>query len=113
MAEGVKAGTGRASAIPGIEMCGKTGTAQNPHGKAHSVFVCFAPRNNPKIAVAILVENAGWGAQWAAPIASLIVEKYLTGKISTPARLEIEKRMLEGDLLHLHPDMKEKQQPAN
>jgi penicillin-binding protein 2 len=109
MAEVVKAGTARASAIPGIEMCGKTGTAQNPHGKDHSVFVCFAPRENPKIAIAILVENAGWGAQWAAPIASLMVEKYLTGKISTPARQEIEKRMFEGDLLHQHPDM----QPDN
>jgi penicillin-binding protein 2 len=110
MAEVVKAGTGRASAIPGIEMCGKTGTAQNPHGKDHSVFVCFAPRENPKIAVAILVENAGWGAEWAAPIASLIVEKYLNGKISA-GRVPIETRMLEGDLLHLHPDYKD--QPTN
>lgn len=96
MAEVVKAGTAHASAIPGIEMCGKTGTAQNPHGKDHSVFVCFAPRDKPKIALAILVENAGWGAQWAAPIASLMVEKYLKGKITRP---DIEKRMLEGNLI--------------
>ncbi|HEU4718969.1 MAG TPA: penicillin-binding transpeptidase domain-containing protein [Bacteroidia bacterium] len=100
MAEVVKAGTAAASQIPGVEMCGKTGTAQNPHGKDHSVFVCFAPRDHPKIAVAVVVENAGWGAQWAAPIASLIVEKYLKGNISRP---DVEQRMLNGDLLHQQP----------
>ncbi|MBI3510573.1 MAG: penicillin-binding protein 2 [Bacteroidetes bacterium] len=110
MNEVVKAGTARASYIPGIDLCGKTGTAQNPHGKDHSVFVCFAPREHPKIAVAVLVENAGWGAQWAAPIASLLVEKYLTGKISRP---EIEKRMLDGDLIHAAPDPKEQKHAAN
>lgn len=84
-------GTARSSAIIGIEMCGKTGTAQNPHGDNHSVFVCFAPRINPKICVAILVENAGQGAWWAAPIASLMVEQYLTGKITGQPRLDIKK----------------------
>ena len=63
-------------------MCGKTGTADNPHGEPHSVFVCYAPRENPKIAVAVIVENSGQGAQWAAPIASFIVEKYLRDSIS-------------------------------
>lgn len=75
-------GTARESAIPGVLMCGKTGTVQNPHGKNHSVFVGFAPRDNPKIAIAVIVENAGFGSAYAAPIASYITEKYLTGKIS-------------------------------
>ncbi|MBB5636165.1 penicillin-binding protein 2 [Pedobacter cryoconitis] len=75
-------GTARASAIPNILFCGKTGTVQNPHGKNHSVFVGFAPRDNPKIAIAVIVENAGFGGAYAAPIASFITEKYLTGKIS-------------------------------
>ncbi|HQS07013.1 MAG TPA: penicillin-binding transpeptidase domain-containing protein, partial [Daejeonella sp.] len=66
------------------EMCGKTGTVQNPHGKDHSVFVAFAPRENPKIAIAVVVENAGFGATWSAPIASLMVEKYINKKISRP-----------------------------
>jgi penicillin-binding protein 2 len=92
----VKAGTARVAQIPGIEVCGKTGTAQNPHGKDHSVFVCFAPRENPKIAIAILVENSGFGATYAAPIASLMMEKYLTGKITRP---DMEKRMLEANLI--------------
>jgi penicillin-binding protein 2 len=97
MAEVVKAGTAAGSQIKGIEMCGKTGTAQNPHGADHSMFVCFAPRNNPKIAVAVAVENGGWGASWAAPIGSLMIEKYLNDTISRP---EIEKKMMEGDLIH-------------
>ncbi len=79
----VEDGTAIRSKIPGIIMCGKTGTAQNPHGEAHSVFVAFAPRDNPKIAIAVVVENSGEGAHWAAPIASFIVEKYLKGSIST------------------------------
>lgn len=90
-------GTGRSVQIPGIDMCGKTGTAQNPHGDDHSVFVLFAPKDNPKIAVAILVENAGFGATYAAPIASLLVEKYLKGEV---ARKDMETRMLEADLIH-------------
>ncbi|GAA4781129.1 penicillin-binding protein 2 [Olivibacter ginsenosidimutans] len=70
--------------IPGIEMCGKTGTAQNPHGKNHSVFFAFAPRVNPKIAIAVFVENVGYGATYAAPIASMMVEQYLKDTISMP-----------------------------
>ncbi len=75
-------GTANRSKIPGIVMCGKTGTAQNPHGESHSVFVAFAPRDHPKIAIAVVVENSGEGAHWAAPIASFIVEQYLKGSIS-------------------------------
>ncbi|MCQ2153062.1 MAG: penicillin-binding protein 2 [Bacteroidales bacterium] len=74
-------GTASVAAVPGLDICGKTGTAQNPHGADHSVFICFAPRENPKIAVAVYVENAGFGATWACPIASLILEKYLTGSV--------------------------------
>jgi penicillin-binding protein 2 len=96
MSQVVKAGTARIAQIKGVEVCGKTGTAENPHGKDHSVFVAFAPRENPKIAIAILVENAGWGGSWAAPIASLMIEKYLTDSITRP---DLEKRMLEANLL--------------
>ena len=78
----VDKGTAIRSKIPGIVMCGKTGTAQNPHGESHSVFVAFAPRDHPRIAIAVVVENSGEGAHWAAPIASFIVEKYLKGSIS-------------------------------
>jgi penicillin-binding protein 2 len=78
----VENGTARRSKIPDIIMCGKTGTAQNPRGEDNSVFVAFAPRDNPKIAIAVIVENSGEGAHWAAPIASFIVERYLKGKIT-------------------------------
>ncbi|UIR54552.1 penicillin-binding protein 2 [Sphingobacterium sp. SRCM116780] len=77
-------GTAWANRIPGIEMCGKTGTAQNPHGKDHAVFFAFAPRDNPKIAIAIFVENAGFGGVWAGPIASMMIEKYIKDTITTP-----------------------------
>ncbi|UKT64553.1 penicillin-binding protein 2 [Pedobacter mucosus] len=74
-------GTAKESQIQGITMCGKTGTVQNPHGKNHSVFIGFAPRDNPKIAIAVIVENGGFGGSYAAPISSFIVEKYLTDSI--------------------------------
>ena len=86
----------RTAQVPGLDICGKTGTAQNPHGKDNSVFICFAPRENPKIAVAAYIENAGFGGSWAAPIASLLVERYLTGEISRP---ELERSMVESNLL--------------
>ena len=85
--------TARRAEVPGLEVCGKTGTAQNPHGKDNSVFICFAPKDNPKIAVAAYVENAGFGATWALPVASLMLEKYLNGEISE-ARKSEEQRML-------------------
>jgi len=84
MQQVVENGTARSSKIPGIIMCGKTGTAQNPHGKNHSIFVAFAPRDHPRIAIAVIVENAGQGAWYAAPIASYIVEQYLTDTIRRP-----------------------------
>lgn len=92
-------GTASIAAVKGLDICGKTGTAQNPHGDDHSVFICFAPKDNPKIAVAAYVENGGFGATWAAPIASLLTEMYLTGEIS-PERKPLETRVLEGNLLH-------------
>lgn len=84
MQQVVDRGTAYGVRIPGLAMCGKTGTVQNPHGKNHSVFVAFAPRENPKIAIACVVENGGFGAAWAAPIASYMIEKYLTDSISKP-----------------------------
>ncbi len=91
-------GTASIAAVEGLDICGKTGTAQNPHGHDHSVFICFAPRDNPKIAVAAYVENGGFGATWAAPIASLLTEMYLTGEIRD-SRKPLEQRVLEGNLL--------------
>ena len=82
-----------------IIMCGKTGTAENPHGKDHSVFMAFAPKDHPQIAVSVYVEHGEWGATYAAPIASLIIEKYLTGTID-PSRKWIEARMLNSKLLN-------------
>ena len=74
-------GTGRYYSIEGIETAGKTGTVQNVHGRDHAIFIGFAPLENPQIAIAVVVENAGFGSTWAAPIASLLIEQYLTGTI--------------------------------
>lgn len=74
-------GTGAAARIPGIEVAGKTGTAQNPHGKAHSWFIGFAPFDEPKIAICVLIENVGYGGSFAAPVAGLCMEQYLYGEI--------------------------------
>ena len=82
-----------------LDMCGKTGTAQNPHGKDHSLFAAFAPKNNPKIAIAVIIENAGWGYKVAAPIASLVVEKYLNRKISG-GRKGLEYKMMRLTLMY-------------
>ncbi|MCB0738506.1 MAG: penicillin-binding protein 2 [Bacteroidetes bacterium] len=92
-------GTARWYNVDSLFMCGKTGTAQNPHGEDHSNFIAFAPQNNPKIAIAVVVENAGFGATWAAPIASLMIEKYLTGEISEK-RKWIEEKMMSKDFIH-------------
>ena len=83
-------GTANGTGIEGIEICAKTGTAQNPHGKDHSIYIAFAPKDNPKIAIAVLVENGGFGATWAAPIANLMIEKYINGtaESSKPAMEE-------------------------
>lgn len=81
-------GSGRSVKIDGIEMCGKTGTVQNPHGENHAVFFAFAPRENPKIAIAVFVENAGYGGTWAAPIASMLVEQYIRDTITLPKYIQ-------------------------
>jgi penicillin-binding protein 2 len=82
--------------IDSVQCCGKTGTSQNPHGKNHSVFIAFAPEVNPKIAIACVVENSGYGATWAAPIASLVMEKYLKRKVKQTVT---EEKMLNAYLL--------------
>lgn len=106
MQDVVDRGTGRVAKLPGVEVCAKTGTAEN-YGflngvrvklQNHSMFVAFAPRENPKIAIAVTVENAGYGSTWAGPIASLMMEKYLFGEIKRP---DLEKRMFNADLLQL------------
>jgi penicillin-binding protein 2 len=96
-------GTASGLGLDGIEICGKTGTAENylkVNGKRvklqdHSIFVAFAPKVNPKIAIAVFVENGYWGKRWAGPITSLMIEKYLKKKIT---KVDFEKRMLEGSL---------------
>ena len=93
----VEAGTGTEAKIDSIAICGKTGTAQNPHGKNHSIFIAFAPMDKPAIAISVVVENAGFGSTWAAPIASLMIEKYIKREVK---RKELEQRMIDGDLIH-------------
>ena len=77
-----KYGTAANAKIPNIEICGKTGTAQNPHGEDHSIFIAFAPKIKPEIAIAVYVENGGWGSTWASPIASLMIDQYINKKIT-------------------------------
>jgi penicillin-binding protein 2 len=89
--------TATVAALKDIIVCGKTGTAQNPHGENHSVFIAFAPKDDPKIAIAVYVENAGFGATYAAPVASLMIEKYLRGAITNTWQ---EQRMLELNLVN-------------
>jgi penicillin-binding protein 2 len=95
MEQAVTSGTAAGVKLKDIIMCGKTGTAQNPHGANHSVFIGFAPKDNPRIAIAVYVENAGFGATYAAPIASLMIEKYLKGEITNKT---LEKRILDLNL---------------
>jgi penicillin-binding protein 2 len=99
MEEAVNGGEGataRGAALRDFIICGKTGTAQNPFGEDHSVFIAFAPKENPAIAIAVYVENSGFGATYAAPVASLMIEKYLKGEITNKAQ---EQRILELNLL--------------
>lgn len=88
-------GTARSARIENISVAGKTGTAQNPHGKDHSVFIAFAPIEEPQIAIAVFIENAGFGGTWAAPIASLMIEKYINRTINNKLK---EKRILDAEL---------------
>ncbi len=94
-------GTGKQARMDNIIVCGKTGTVQNPHGEDHSVFFAFAPMKNPKIAIAVFVENAGWGGSWAAPIAQLMIEKYLKRKVTDKDK---EKRMIEAQIAFKNVD---------
>jgi len=90
-------GTARWYRIDSVLVCGKTGTVENPHGKDHSMFIAFAPYDNPKIALSVIVENSGFGSTWAAPIATLMIEKYLLGKTSRPL---LEDKILNGNLIN-------------
>lgn len=111
MQDVVDHGTGRVAQLPGIEICAKTGTVENKavvageakKMKDHSVFVAFAPRVNPKIAIAVVVENAGFGATWAGPVASLLIEKYLTDSIATK-RKHLEEKLLKANLINPYID---------
>jgi len=96
MSDVVKAGTATMARSQVIEICGKTGTAENPHGKDHSLFFAFAPKDNPKIAIGVIMENAGWGATAAAPLGSLVIEKYLRGEIK---RTYLEDYVLKGEFI--------------
>ena len=96
----VKSGTATLAFNDKLSICGKTGTSENPHGEDHSVFFAFAPKYNPKIAIAVYVENAGWGGAVAAPIASLMIEKYITDSIARPS---LEKYIIEKNLVNPRP----------
>lgn len=102
IAEGMRmavvGGTCRNAQFPGHEVCGKTGTAQNPHGKDHSSFMGFAPMTDPKIAICVYVENGGWGATYGVPIGGLMMEMYLNGTIA-PERKYIEDRILQSNTI--------------
>lgn len=98
-------GTGQKAAVKGITVCGKTGTAQNPHGEDHSVFVAFAPMENPKIAIAVFIENAGFGGTWAAPTASLMIDKFINRKVEDKVK---ENTIINANLLHMIPKPKKK-----
>ncbi len=105
MEDVVNKGTGRVAILPGVEVCGKTGTVENYAAidgqrvklDNHSVFVCFAPKSEPKIAIAVIVQNSGYGATWAGPIASLMMEKYLNDTIKAPARLALQDKMFKAN----------------
>jgi len=97
MQEVVRAGSGRRAYMPDIAVCGKTSTVENPHGEDHSGFMGFAPKDNPKIAIAVYVENAGWGARAAASISGLVIEKYLTGEVK---RTWLEDYVLKGEFIY-------------
>lgn len=94
-------GTARRARLDSIVVCGKTGTVENPHGENHSVFIAFAPKEDPKIAIAVYVENSGSGGTWAAPISALMIEKYINREISARHKKYKEKRILDFKPLEL------------
>lgn len=99
MARVMSNGTGRWYNVEDLQMCGKTGTVENVHGKDHALFIGFAPKDNPQIAIAVAVENAGFGATWACPIGSLIMEQYLTDEIG---RKSLYERIANANLIDTH-----------
>lgn len=99
MARVMSNGTGRWYNVEDLQMCGKTGTVENVHGKDHALFIGFAPKDNPQIAIAVAVENAGFGATWACPIGSLIMEQYLTDEIG---RKSLYERIANANLIDLN-----------
>jgi penicillin-binding protein 2 len=99
MEQVVKGNMSSRVAVPGVIMCGKTGTVQNDHGIDHSVFTAFAPKDNPKIAIFVYVENSGFGSTYAAPMAGLMVERYLNDTISAQKK-PVEEKMMEANLLN-------------
>ncbi|MBC7891533.1 MAG: peptidoglycan glycosyltransferase, partial [Sphingobacteriaceae bacterium] len=113
MQDAVERGTTtRKAIVPGIAICGKTGTSQNKRGEDSSIFICFAPRDDPKIAVACFVDNGGFGGVAAAPIATFVIEKYLNRKID-PARKAFEKEFMERDYIHKVPMPNAKPEPKS
>jgi penicillin-binding protein 2 len=88
-------GTALSAKVQGTEVCGKTGTAQNPHGKDHAWFIGFAPKENPKIAICVLVENAGFGGVVSAPIAGMCIEQYLYGKLIRDQKIQTAEKVVE------------------
>lgn len=96
MARVMTDGTGKWYNVPELNICGKTGTVQNPHGEDHALFIGFAPMDNPQIAIAVAIENAGFGSTWACPIATLLMEQYLTGEIK---RKGLYERMINANLI--------------
>jgi len=99
MQDAIYVTTGGRAAIKDIIVCGKTGTAENPHGYDHSVFMAFAPKEDPKIAVSVYVENAGWGGRAAASIAALVIEKHIRGYISKEKQY-LEEYVLTGEFIY-------------
>lgn len=105
MEQVVLSGTARQAQIDSVAVCGKTGTVENKSFNDHSVFIAFAPKDNPKIAIAVYVEYGTWGGTWAAPIASVMIEKYLKGVLSKKGEKK-EKRILDAVILDKHSDFK-------
>ena len=103
-----RSGTGRRARIDGIAVCGKTGTVQDEPRKDHSVFIAFAPQDDPQIALSVYVENSGFGGEWAAPIAALLIEQYLTGGVTNQRRLD---RILAADLTDPYPEEENGDEP--
>jgi len=112
MRQSILYGTGYRANTAGISICGKTGTSQNPHGDDHSVFFAFAPKDDPKIAIAVYVENAGFGGDIAAPIAGLVIENYIKGEVKRPI---LHQQMKEMDLISkdLPEEKQEEKKPAD